>query len=73
MSTKEIPVIIPAELEYQVHNGLACLRYHYHLKQPAQLPIAGDLFTGLTLEQAKDTVAFLQTYIEREELKKVLS
>lgn len=68
MSNKQVPVIIPAELEYVLHNHLACLRFHYHLKDPATLPAAGDLFTGLTVEQAKDTIQFLQTYIERETL-----
>ncbi|EKN4030611.1 hypothetical protein ACHZG4_001719 [Yersinia enterocolitica] len=68
MSNKAIPVIIPAELEYREHNHLACLRFHYHLEDPSQVPQAGELFTGLTLEQAVDTVQFLQEYIQRARL-----
>ncbi|WP_261154155.1 hypothetical protein [Serratia ficaria] len=65
MSQKQVPIFIPAELDYVEANDLACLRFHYHLKNPAELPNAGELFTGLTIEQAKDTVAFLQNYIQR--------
>lgn len=68
MSNKEIPIFIPAELEYIEHNQLACLRFHYHLEKPSELPVAGELFTGLTLEQAVDTVQFLQGYIQRARL-----
>ncbi|MCT8345177.1 hypothetical protein LG003_20600 [Photorhabdus kleinii] len=68
MSKKEVPIYIPAELEYIEANHLACLRFHYRLKPPHKLPKDGQLFTGLTLEQAKDTVKFLQGYIQRAEL-----
>ncbi|WP_208950121.1 hypothetical protein [Rahnella sp. ChDrAdgB13] len=68
MSQKEVPIYIPAELEYLVANDLACLRFHYHLASPTKLPEAGELFTGLTVEQAKDTVTFLQQYIAKAEL-----
>ncbi|MGL5421928.1 MAG: hypothetical protein ACRDAJ_03040 [Serratia fonticola] len=64
MSKKEVPVY---ELEYIEFNHLACLRFHYRLPSPHKLPKAGELFTGLTLEQAKDTVAFLQQYIQNTE------
>ncbi|EMX2854982.1 hypothetical protein [Yersinia enterocolitica] len=68
MPRKEVPIYIPAELEYLVANDLACLRFHYHLATPTKLPEAGELFTALTIEQAKDTVAFLQQYIAKVEL-----
>ncbi len=67
MSKKEVPIYTPAELEYIEFNHLACLRFHYHLPSPHKPPKAGDLFTGLTLEQAKDTVVWLQGYIQRTE------
>jgi len=67
MSEKKVPVIIPGELELREFNHLACLRFHYHLPNQEKLPAADELFTGLTLEQAKDTVEFLQAYIQREE------
>lgn len=67
MSKKEVPIYTPAELEYVEFNHLACLRFHYDLPSPHNLPANGELFTGLTLEQAKDTVAFLQHYIQRTE------
>ncbi|CAI2484785.1 hypothetical protein BMF90_14240 [Serratia sp. OLHL2] len=73
MSQKQVPIFIPAELECVEANDLACLRFHYHLKNPAELPIAGELFTGLTLEQAKDTVVFLQNYIQRAQISQSLS
>ncbi|EBG6405047.1 hypothetical protein HPR01_004063 [Salmonella enterica] len=66
-SPKRVAVITPTELEYVEINNLACLRFHYDLPFPYELPVAGDLFTALTLEQAKDTVIFLQTYIHRAE------
>ena len=68
MSDKKIPILVPAELDYREANELACLRFHYDLGTPTELPAAGNLFTGLTLEQAKDTVTFLQKYIDRVEL-----
>ncbi|BDB47088.1 hypothetical protein [Escherichia coli] len=68
MSQKEVPIYIPAGLECVTANNLACLRFHYHLANNAKLPEAGELFTGLTLEQAKDLVAFLQEYIVKAEL-----
>lgn len=67
MSKKQVPIYTPAELEYYEHNYLACLRFHYRLPAPHKVPKGGDLFTGLTLEQAKDTVAFLQKYIAHTE------
>ncbi|ELQ0048635.1 hypothetical protein R2D02_002874 [Salmonella enterica] len=67
-SLKKVAVITPAELEYVEINYHACLRFHYHLSPPHKLPRAGDLFTALTLEQAKDTVTFLQDYIQRTEI-----
>lgn len=67
MSKKEVPIYTPAELEYIEFNHLACLRFHYRLPSPHKLPKNGELFTGLTLEQAKDTVAFLQRYIQHTE------
>ncbi|WP_075686618.1 hypothetical protein [Serratia marcescens] len=67
MSKKEVPVYTPAELEYIEFNHLACLRFHYRLPPPHKLPKNGELFTGLTLEQAKDTVDFLQRYIQHTE------
>lgn len=67
MSKKEVPIYTPAELEYIDFNHMACLRFHYRLQSPHKPPKAGDLFTGLTLEQAKDTVAWLQGYIQRTE------
>ncbi|HFS7358540.1 MULTISPECIES: hypothetical protein [Enterobacter cloacae complex] len=73
MSNKEIPIFIPAELEYYIANNLACLRFHYHLAQPNQIPAADEVFTGLTVEQAKDTVAFLQQYIAKAELTESLT
>lgn len=73
MSNKEIPIYIPAELEYYIANNLACLRFHYHLAQPNKVPAADEVFTGLTVEQAKDTVAFLQQYIAKAELTESLA
>lgn len=66
-SHKKIPVIIPAGLDYVEFNGLACLRFDYRLPSPHKVPRGGDLYTALTLEQAKDTVTFLQNYIQHTE------
>ncbi|HCM64400.1 MAG TPA: hypothetical protein DIT05_17920 [Morganella sp. (in: Bacteria)] len=63
MSKKEIPIFVPAEIDYTVHNHLACIKFNYHLKPPHELPKDGELFTGLTVEQAVDLAAFLQHYI----------
>ncbi|AYN26561.1 hypothetical protein D8682_05880 [Buttiauxella sp. 3AFRM03] len=68
MSKKIVNIYIPAELEYIEHNHHACLRFHYRLPATQKLPQAGDLFTALTLEQAKETVTFLQQYIEKTEV-----
>ncbi|HDF2344634.1 TPA: hypothetical protein PC598_004316 [Morganella morganii] len=63
MSKKEIPIFVPAGIDYTVHNHLACIKFNYHLKPPHELPKDGELFTGLTVEQAVDLAAFLQHYI----------
>lgn len=68
MSVKAVPIIIPASVEYVVANNLACLRFDYDLKQPQELPNAGELFTGLTPKQAADLIVFLQNYIGAETL-----
>ncbi|MBP6518344.1 MULTISPECIES: hypothetical protein [Gammaproteobacteria] len=68
MSKKEVPIFIPAGVEYVIHNQLACIKFDYRLKPPHKLPKNGELFTGLTVEQATDLVAFLQHYIDAEKL-----
>ncbi|QKE19522.1 hypothetical protein [Citrobacter sp. TSA-1] len=73
MTQKSVPVYTPSELECLSVNNHACLRFHYNLDNDIELPTAGELFTALTLEQAKDLVAFLQQYISKAEIAESLS
>ncbi|EDT5171034.1 hypothetical protein K9W22_003316 [Salmonella enterica subsp. enterica serovar Durham] len=67
MPHTQIPVYIPAELEYRLTDDFACLRFHYHLENNEPLPNSDQMFTGLTIEQAKDTIEFLQKFVLRAE------
>lgn len=71
MSYEDVMVYVPMSMDYCECQQLACLRFNYQLEDLAQLPIAGELYTGLTLEQAKIMAAFLDEYIERNEPSKL--
>ncbi len=73
MSYEDVMVYVPMSMDYCECQQLACLRFNYQLEDLAQLPIAGELYTGLTLEQAKIMAAFLDEYIERNEPSKLPS
>ncbi len=67
MSHEDVLVYIPLSLDYCECQQLACLRFNYQIEDLAQLPIAGELYTGLTLEQAKTLAIFLDEYIQNNE------
>lgn len=71
MSYEDVMVYVPMSMDYCECQQLACLRFNYQLEDLAQLPTAGELYTGLTLEQAKIMAAFLDEYIERNEPSKL--
>lgn len=68
MTSEQVPVFIPAELECRDFNQLACLRFYYDLPNGEKPPTAGELFTALTPEQAVDLVNYLEGYIHRSNL-----
>lgn len=67
MPYTQIPIFVPAELEYQITDEFACLRFHYNLENNEPLPNGDEMFTGLTVEQAKDTIEFLNNFVVRAE------
>ncbi|KFB99656.1 hypothetical protein GTGU_04095 [Trabulsiella guamensis ATCC 49490] len=68
MTEKKFDIIIPAGLDYRIANNLACLRFDYRLSENIKLPAAGEFFTGLTVEQAEDTIRFLLVYVQKMKL-----
>ncbi|WP_369788574.1 hypothetical protein [Rouxiella sp. WC2420] len=71
MSNEDVLVYIPSSLDCCECQQLACLRFNYQIEDLPQLPTAGKLFTGLTLEQAKVMAAFLDEYIHNTELSRL--